>query len=1334
VTIDNRQQLLSTINSQIKLNGTGAITGPILNNVLDTMVNSSLFLTGAWSPYTNYAPLDIVTYSGLTYTAVVVNFNVVPSSNPSVWAPFITGAIAPGGVAGSVQYNSGTSTFAGLSTFTFDGTTLTVPKLTTSGGSIDGTSIGATTASTGAFTTITAGTWNGATVGVLYGGTGTTTSTGTGNVVLSTSPTLVTPALGTPTAVVLTNATALPLTTGVTGTLPVANGGTGTTTSTGSGNNVLSTSPTLVTPILGAATATSVGMTTGSITTAPSASTDIANKAYVDSVAQGLAVKSPVQVATTANITLSGEQTIDGALTSSSRVLVKNQGTASQNGIYVSSSSAWSRAADASTWAQLVSAFVFVTAGSTQANTGWVCTVVAGGTIGVTAVTWAQFSGAGTYTAGTGLTLTGTQFSVTNTAVTAGSYGSSTAIPTFTVNAQGQLTAASTAAVIAPAGTLSGTVLNSTVVSSSLTSVGTIGTGVWNGTAISAGYGGTGQSTYSVGDILYASGTTTLSRLADVAVGRVLVSGGVGAAPSWSSTLTITTITSPAATALTIQSASTTAMTVDTSQNVYVGNTASLSSERLLVKGVALGGTAGNTSYNSVFYTPDTTNTTRLSVLDYRVSNGTDHTTSRNKLQRRVDSTDMGYVGFDSTGTSIGWQNTEAMRIDTSNNVGIGTTAPSGKLQVQVSGTSNPTFIGEDGLIVSSTGGAGYTTAMNIVSGSSGVSRLKFSSSTTNNLGFVSYDMNTNSMYFGTNSFAAMYINSSGNVGIGTASPQQLLAVGNTTDQVGAGVSGVVSTVYFGTPSNASGGIKRISYDRATGSLNFIGNSVASLSTQMTLDNSGNVGIGATSPSQKLQVSGTIYSSSGGFKFPDNTLQATAAMGSVSSVSALRALTTASYSANIIAMTGYYSAGDSGAGQFNYVASDTTSADNSGTIIVDASGRRWYRVTNNEPLNINWFGGLGNNSTDNRTAFAAAAAACPAQQQTVTFGAGIYYFGGPIYIVAAANSGAVSVNGAGVEATVLLFPSGVNGLNINLTDISSTFSLQNLSLTTYGNNTFAGLVISLTLAAVPSTFVTETQKLISNVTIRGFTPASNYWGVGCYVYQARYINFINFNVLGSGTLSAAGYATTGYGVQFIGTYYGTGGNPPYYIASLQHNFESCTFDYLYCGVLYQDFVEGLIFNQCAFVGGQYAILMTAATHNDELAVMNCNTNVEQYAIWCQTNIRNVVIVGNLFLVIPNGQGVVLSGTGTPSLIQTSYTITGNVFQSISGAPASNGGVVIQNNGTGGITTGNVFDNLYTAVWFQSTTTNQNIQSNKYINCSTNVLNSGSGNTVGGGSA
>lgn len=125
-----------------------------------------------------------------------------------------------------------------------------------------------------------------------------------------------------------------------------------------------------------------------------------------------------------------------------------------------------------------------------------------------------------------------------------GSFGSSTSIPSFTVNAKGLITAAAGNVVIAPAGTLTGTTLAANVVTSSLTTVGTIGTGTWQGTAVAIGFGGTGQTSKAAGfdalqpmttggDIIYGGASGTGTRLANGSAGQVLTSNGTTLAPSW---------------------------------------------------------------------------------------------------------------------------------------------------------------------------------------------------------------------------------------------------------------------------------------------------------------------------------------------------------------------------------------------------------------------------------------------------------------------------------------------------------------------------------------------------------------------------------------------------------------------------------------------------------------------------------------------------------------------------------------------------------------------------------------------------------------------------------
>lgn len=105
----------------------------------------------------------------------------------------------------------------------------------------------------------------------------------------------------------------------------------------------------------------------------------------------GLRWKDKVTVATTVNITLSGEQTIDGVLTSSDRVLVKSQSAQAENGIYVSNASAWVRATDMNTWDEVPSAVVPIEVGTSQSDTAYICTSDEGGTLETTAITWQSF-------------------------------------------------------------------------------------------------------------------------------------------------------------------------------------------------------------------------------------------------------------------------------------------------------------------------------------------------------------------------------------------------------------------------------------------------------------------------------------------------------------------------------------------------------------------------------------------------------------------------------------------------------------------------------------------------------------------------------------------------------------------------------------------------------------------------------------------------------------------------------------------------------------------------------------------------------------------------------
>jgi hypothetical protein len=244
----------------------------------------------------------------------------------------------------------------------------------------------------------------------------------------------------------------------------------------------------------------------------PTDAAHIATKGYVDAARQGLDVKQSVRVATTAAINLSSEleagDVIDGVtLVAGDRVLVKNQGTAAENGIYVAvASGAASRSSDANGTADTgelkPGTFTFVEEGTTNSDKGFVVSTNGTITVGSSAIAWTQFSGAGSFVAGDGISQSGN---------------------TINVNVVSDRTAITGDAVDISA---------NYVGQSSITTLGTITTGVWNGTDVAVADGGTGASDAANArlnlGIKTSAGavTTTTSTLARVAAQACAASAG----------------------------------------------------------------------------------------------------------------------------------------------------------------------------------------------------------------------------------------------------------------------------------------------------------------------------------------------------------------------------------------------------------------------------------------------------------------------------------------------------------------------------------------------------------------------------------------------------------------------------------------------------------------------------------------------------------------------------------------------------------------------------------------------------------------------------------------
>lgn len=313
-----------------------------------------------------------------------------------------------------------------------------------------------------------------------------------------------------------------------------------------------------------AGTFSSVAMTSGTITTAPTNGNDIVNKTYADSIAAGINFHQACKYATTAALaantynngtsgvgaTLTGN--VNGALTvdgytftspadNGTRILVKNEANTAHNGVYTLTQAGsaggpyiLTRATDFNTPGTGVNQidqgdFFLITSGTANANTSWVQQTPLPITIGTTGITFTQFGAPLTYSAGTGLSESPAYtFNIANTGVTSGSYGGAATAVTLAINAQGQITSATDVSIAIAGSQITSGTIDSARISGSytgITGVGTLTAGTWNATTIAVGYGGTGLTTYTAGDLIYASGSTTLSKLALGTNTYVLVAG-----------------------------------------------------------------------------------------------------------------------------------------------------------------------------------------------------------------------------------------------------------------------------------------------------------------------------------------------------------------------------------------------------------------------------------------------------------------------------------------------------------------------------------------------------------------------------------------------------------------------------------------------------------------------------------------------------------------------------------------------------------------------------------------------------------------------------------------
>ncbi len=381
-----------------------------------------------------------------------------------------------------------------------------------------------------------------------------------------------------------------------------------------------------------------------------------------------------------------------------------------------------------------------------------------------------------------------------------------------------------------------------------------------------------------------------------------------------------------------------------------------------------------------------------------------------------------------------------------------------------------------------------------------------------------------------------------------------------------------------------------------------------------------------------------------------------------------------------------------------------------------------YNFTNQfSHKNLVDYGGVGDGTTDNTAALNAAIAACPTGQVVVYFPPGNFHFASTFnytFPAGATTVASIRFQGAGVDLTNLSFGNTSNfSLGFALNSPYNSVHLEDFTLfaTQAGGSNYRGIFISQNLSPIGNPANTAPSD-ITRVNIRGsdgyIGPAGFYFNDAIYINNASNINFTQVQI--------SGYPTfLGNGV----TLAGTSSDIP-----VAFNFYGCTFNACAIGINYGAWTQGVSVVACNFTGNNYGIASIGGLVGlDQLCVTGCQFNNYIAGISFASPLGACTITNNFFLVQNNGAGISMQNTADTCIF-------GNTFNPAV-IPRTNQTCIIigawQSAAT--VITGNSFLNATIAVDLLAGSEFVNVQSNVYSSNTTNVLNNGTNNTIGGGS-